>query len=258
MGDRMTTAAAVYAEHPQPRWHAFHTLSILALVAAIGTIGVWLPRSAEQLVLVENPTLIAWLVVAVLMTLVGVVAGHGITGLARGVLIDDRHRLSLSRLQMLLWTVLVLSGYLAAALSNIGRSSDKPLDVAVPSELWVAMGISTASLIASPAALAFKQSRRPGQVESLPRQEDSGWADLFRGEEVTDSHHLDLGKVQMLLFTVVVVLGYALALGDLFTRSGTYASLPALDEAVISLLLISHAGYIAKKAVPTAPPPSGA
>jgi len=108
-------------------------------------------------------------------------------------------------------------------------------------------------------ALSYKQRKRSGQVESMPAQEDSGWRDLFRGEEVSDSHHLDLGKVQMLLFTVVVILAYALALalGDRFTSTGTYSSLPALDDDVISLLLISHAGYIAKKAVPTGPQPTG-
>ena len=251
----MTTAAASYSD--APRWRHVHTFGIIGLIVAIGVIGVWLPRGGDELVYVENPTLVAWLAIAALMTLVGIVAGHGITGLARGVLIDDRHRLSLSRLQMLLWTVLVLSGWMAAALSNIGRGAAAPLDVAVPSELWLAMGISTASLVASPVALSYKQSKRPGQVENLPRQEDSGWADLFRGEEVSDADHIDLGKLQMLLFTVVVILGYALALGDLFSFTGIYASLPALDDAVVSLLLISHAGYIAKKAVPTGPPPSG-
>ncbi|MBA3348790.1 MAG: hypothetical protein H0T13_09550 [Actinobacteria bacterium] len=252
----MATAAVPYTE-AQPQWRSSHTFGIIGLVAALGVIGVWLPRAGEKMAYFDNPTLVAWLAIAVLMTLVGVVAGHGVTGLARGVLIDDRHRLSLSRLQMLLWTVLVLSGWMAAALSNIGRGAATPLDVAVPSELWLAMGISTASLVASPVALAYKQSKRPGQVESLPLQEDSGWADLFRGEEVTDSHHLDLGKVQMLLFTVVVILAYALALGDLFSAKEAFATLPALDDAVVSLLVISHAGYLAKKAVPTGPPPTG-
>lgn len=252
----MATVAVQIGE--QPRWRALHTSLILALVAAIGLIGVWLPRAGENWSYLENPPLVAWLAIGILMTAAGVVAGHGITGLVRGVLIDDRHRLSLSRLQMLLWTVLVLSGYLAAALANIGRGAPRPLDVAVPSELWLAMGISTASLVASPAALAYKQRKRPGQVETMPLQEDSGWADLFRGEEVTDSHHLDLGKVQMFLFTVVVVLAYALALGDMFASREAFATLPALDDAVVSLLLISHAGYLAKKALPTAPPPSGA
>jgi hypothetical protein len=123
MGERRLATAAVPYTEAQPQWRAVHTFEIIGLVAAIGVIGVWLPRAGDELVFVDNPTLVAWLAIAVLMTLVGVVAGHGVTGLARGVLIDDRHRLSLSRLQMLLWTVLVLSGWMAAALSNIGRGA---------------------------------------------------------------------------------------------------------------------------------------
>jgi len=221
--------------------------------------GVGLPRTDGQLGFVGQRTVLAWLAIAVLMAAFAAVAGHGITGLWRGVLIDDRHRISLSRLQMLLWTVLVLSAYMAAALANIGRGAASPLNVDIPSELWLVMGISTASLVASPAALAYKQRRRPGQVESLAAEADSQFADLFRGEEVTDSHHLDLGKVQMFLFTVVVVLGYGLALGAMFEdTSGAFVTLPAVDEAIVTLLAISHAGYLTKKALPTAPPPAGA
>ncbi|MGH3073027.1 MAG: hypothetical protein ACRDNB_12280 [Gaiellaceae bacterium] len=236
-----------------------HTFALGLLLAAIAVIGIALPRTDGQLGFVGQRAVLAWLAIAALMAAVAAVAGHGVTGFWRGVLIDDRHRLSLSRLQMLLWTVLVLSAYMAAALANIGRDSASPLNVDIPSELWLVMGISTASLVASPAALAYKQRRRPGQVETLPAEQDSQFADLFRGEEVTDSHHLDLGKVQMFLFTVVVVLGYGLALGAMFEdTTGTFATLPSVDEAVVTLLAISHAGYLTKKAVPTAPPPAGA
>jgi hypothetical protein len=253
----MTTAAVSYAE--RPRWRHGHTVALTLLLAGIAVIGISLPRTDGQLGFVGQRAVLAWIAIAVLMAAIAAVAGHGVTGFWRGVLIDDRHRLSLSRLQMLLWTLLVLSAYMAAALANIGRDAASPLSVDIPSELWLAMGISTASLVASPAALAYKQRRRPGQVESLPAEEDSRLADLFRGEEVTDSHHLDLGKVQMFLFTVVVVLGYGLALGAMFEgTTGTFATLPTVDDAVVTLLAISHAGYLTKKAVPTAPPPAGA
>jgi hypothetical protein len=33
--------------------------------------------------------------------------------------------------------------------------------------------------------------------------------------------------------------------------------LPPVDDAVLTLLAISHAGYLTKKALPTSPPPSG-
>lgn len=189
----MATAAAAYDETSKELWRPVHTWGLIAIVAVIATVGIALPANVEQLMFLGESTLLAWIVIALLMALFGVVAGHGVTDCAQGVLIDDRHRLSLSRLQMLLWSVLVLSGYMAAALANIGRGAEKPLDVAIPSELLLAMGISTASLVAAPAALGYKARRNPGQVESLPNARDARLADLFRGEETTDRDHLDLG-----------------------------------------------------------------
>ena len=49
----------------------------------------------------------AWLATMALLVALTAVVGRGITGLWRGALVDDRNRLSLSRLQVLVWTVLV-------------------------------------------------------------------------------------------------------------------------------------------------------
>jgi hypothetical protein len=254
----MATAAVTYEVAEKPLWRPLHTWGLITIVGAIAIVGISLPRNVQQLAFLGESTLFAWILIAGLMGLFAIVAGHGVTGIGRGVLIDDRHRLSLSRLQMLLWGVLVLSGYMAAALSNIGRGMGGPLEVAIPSELLLAMGISTASLVASPVALAYKQRKRPGQVTSLPNPACSHMSDLFRGEEASDQKDLDLGKVQMFLFTIVLIVGYALALGDQFAaQQGMISSLPNLNSAVVSLLAISHAGYLTKKAIPTGPPPAG-
>jgi hypothetical protein len=253
----MTTAAVTYAE--RKGWRTAHTVCLGLIVVAIGVIGVSLPQTGGQLGFLGQRTVLSWLLIAALMAAFAAVAGHGVTGLARGVLIDDRHRITLGRLQMLLWTVLVLSAYMAAALANIGRESASPLSVDIPSELWLTMGISTASLIAAPAALSYKERREPGRVHGWPTEQDSRFSDLFRGEEVADREHLDLGKVQMFLFTVVLVLGYGLAVGDMLGESqGAFTALPALDEGVVTLLAISHAGYLTRKALPSALPPTTA
>jgi hypothetical protein len=129
----------------------------------------------------------------------------------------------------------VLSAYLAAALANIGRDA--------------------ASLVAAPAALAYKEKRHQAELQSWPTEADSRFSDLFRGEEVGDRDHLDLGKVQMFLFTVVLVLAYGLAVADMFDRTtGTFAALPAIDDGVVTLLAISHAGYLTRKALPVSAP----
>jgi hypothetical protein len=249
----MGTAAAAYAD--RPLWRPWHSVGLGLILVAISVIGILLPRSGGELGFLGQRTVLAWLAIAALMSAFAALAGHGLTGLARGVLIDDRHRVSLSRLQMLVWTVLVLSAYLAAGLANIGRGAASPLSVDIPSELWLAMGISTVSLVGAPVALAYKQRRQGATLERLPHERDARFADLFRGEEESDKALIDLGKMQMLLLTVVVVLGYGLVVGDMFERTqGAFSTLPAVDEAVVTLLAISHAGYLTKKALVTARP----
>lgn len=249
----MTTVAATYVGRREG-WRTTHTVALFAIVAGIGVIGVALPRTSGQLGFLGGRTVLAWLLIAALMAAFAAVAGHGVSGLKRGVLIDERHRITLGRLQMLLWTILVLSAYLAAALANIGRDAGSPLNVDIPNELWLTMGISTASLIAAPSALQYKERRHGGELHSWETEAQSRLSDLFRGEEAADHDHLDLGKVQMFLFTVVLILGYGLAVGDMLDEStAPFTALPAVDEGVVTLLAISHAGYLTRKVLPAAP-----
>jgi hypothetical protein len=68
-------------------------------------------------------------------------------------------------------------GSATAVLANVGTDDARPLSVNIPSELWLAMGISTTSMVASPAVLSRKSRRVARKGES----EDSGWTDIFRG-----------------------------------------------------------------------------
>lgn len=105
----------------------------------IGLIGLLAPKFS---------VLGAWLGILVLLTALTVVAGHGVTGLSLGCLIDAHNRISLARLQAILWTLIVISAFLAGALANISANSVNsgsiadPLSIGVPEELWILMGIS--------------------------------------------------------------------------------------------------------------------
>lgn len=252
----MATAVADAPLSPGASWRVQHTFMLTAIVTGIVAVGVLVPRLADvDRGGVTHARLFAWIVIAALLAGFAAVAGDGITGIWRGALVDNRHRVSLGRLQMVLWTVLVLSSYLAAALANVGLGEAKPLSVSVPPELWIAMGISTASFVAAPAALAAR--RRPGGDSSAANADprSSGWSELLRGEERGGHHELDLAKLQMLFFTLVLILAYAVAVGDAFVRDGVPVhALPTIDSAVVVLLGISHAGYIAKKVTPAPPP----
>ena len=203
--------------------------------------------------------------------------------------------MSLSRLQMILWTIVVLSGFLTAALWNISKGQVDALAIAVPAQLWLLMGISTTSLIGSPLIRSTKmtepvaanaaQSKMIAIQEQQTRAElirqgltdkeidilgkiviwkwpwDARLADLFQGEEIGNAAHLDLGKIQMFYFTLVLVLAYAVMLGTMFSNithpsticeitTGMICGLPSLPDGMVALLGISNGGYLGNKVIP--------
>jgi predicted acylesterase/phospholipase RssA len=251
-----------------PRSYAF-LIAQFVILTAVGWIGLrigpggGLSRSR------------GFLLILALMTAFAVVAGRGITGYWRGILIDDRFKMSLSRLQLLAWTLVILSAIVTAGLTNAAYGAASPLSIQIPPELWVLLGISTASAIASPAALSQKRTKKPDRKELektvaelrkddevnvdenlssvVLRNEspaDARWGDTLKGDESGNAATVDLGKLQMFLFTFVLVLGYFIALAKLFDGVGAITALPAVDSSVNTLLGISHTGYLANKIVP--------
>ena len=95
----------------------------------------------------------AWIQILVLMTVFSIVCGRAITGHWRGILIDRRNKMSLSRLQLLVWTLVVLSAIIAAVLSNVAFGWHSPLEITIPSQMWILMGITTGAAIGSPAIM---------------------------------------------------------------------------------------------------------
>jgi hypothetical protein len=209
------------------------------------------------------------------MGLVFIIVGRGVTGSASGLLIDSRNKMSLSRFQMTLWTLVVLSGYLTGALANIFKGANDPLAIALQPELWILMGISTTSLVGSPLIKSTKETKQPDGAEKAgtfkllaaqrgitdfetkglivvnTKPENASWSDMFGGEETGNAAHLDLAKVQMFFFTIILVLTYAVALGKMFYEMpDVIKDLPNLSSGMTTLLGISHAGYLTNKGIP--------
>jgi hypothetical protein len=138
------------------------------------------------------------------------------------------------------------------------------------------IGISTTALVASPLIRSTKRDVEPLHdtveaklrlvarqrgldpqevttrgVEVVNRQpRDARWTDVLQGEEVGNGPHLDLGKVQNLFFTLVLVVAYVAVLVAEFREGRPVQSLPALDAGMVTLLGISHDCYLAYKATP--------
>jgi len=80
-----------------------------------------------------------------------------------------------------------------------------------------------------------------GQIVVHTRPEHAQWADMFKGEETGNAAYLDMAKIQMLFFTFVVALAYAVTLATLFGSDETNISaLPALSQSIVALLGISR------------------
>lgn len=254
------------AEASAKKWKSVHTVLFIALLLLLAIVQI-----------VSWPALYAWFATMLLIVLTMAVIGAGVNGLVRGILIDDRQALSLSRLQSVLWSVVVLGAYMTAVSVNVRAESGDPLAIGIPAELWTVLGISATSLIGSPlvrqpkknreaskkeAGRTFeiarelnigsaKTARREGQVVVQRKPADSSIGDLFRGEEVGNWASADIGKLQLFYFTIILVATYALSIGKLFaTVDGGITELPALNESFLVLLGISHGSYLGYKAVP--------
>jgi hypothetical protein len=239
---------------PPARWQLWHTLASLAILALIIGFAIW-GATSKTLLTADHGKLPVWtfLGLAALLLIFAALVGWGITGRVGGLLMDPTkgRRMSLSRLQALAWTFLVIAAYLNAFIVNIAGNFQNPLDVAIPGELLVAMGISLGSLAAAKVVLAVKDNKSVTDptVSAVYKSPTPRWSDLFQGDTRETAGSLDLGKIQMFYITIALVLGYGIVVAAKFAHvKGGISTLPNLDQAFVALLAISHAGYLTTKA----------
>lgn len=223
----------------------------------------------------------SYVTLMVLMIAFMIVLGLKICGRVAGILINDRNLMSLSRFQIILWTVLILSAFLTAAIERIhfGGTADA-LAIALDEKLWMLLGISTASLIATPLVQSTKKVQQPqpdavakaAAVLKEPKAEitanaqgvlyansdakDAAFTDMFEGEEVGNTAYIDVSKVQMFFFTLIAVLSYGTVLFGWLSGWNALlnpAAFPALSAGLIAILGISHAGFIGSQSTTKTP-----
>lgn len=91
-----------------------------------------------------------------------------------------------------------------------------------------------------------------GTLYKNPSVSDASFTDIFEGNEVGNTAHVDLGKVQMFFFTVIVAIAYVAALWDVLSEGAIYDAnfaFPVLSAGMVALLGISNASYLTTKAV---------
>jgi|WetSurSiteA1Bulk_404760.scaffolds.fasta_scaffold32431_1 hypothetical protein len=281
-------------ENPSKHWKDEYNLYLLGVcLVLIGTIIAGIKYNLNAVII--------WGIIGILIFISIVIAGKGVVGRWQGLLIDDRNRFALSRLQLILWTTLILSAFVASVTINLNYAcKSNPINatvianaatIAVPQDIWILMGIATTSLVGSPLILSmnkgktvagtaenradvikahealknegrakedlkeFAAAQVDGQliVNSDPKW--ANWSDMFKGDYTNNAAQLDLGKVQMLYFTLIVLIVYTTALVVLLASSKEEIhQFPALSEGMIALLGISNGGYLLNKTVSATKP----
>ena len=224
-----------------------------------------------------------WVAAVAMILVFMLIVGFALTGRPLGFLINERKLMSLSRFQMAVWTVLIISAYLVIALVRAKAGVPNPLVISIDWQVWTLLGISTTSLIGTPLLNESKRNKQPGTtdkpaVEILEKAgeafgenaavvdrnrdgllygnssvADARFTDLFEGDELGNTRFIELAQVQMFFFTVIVALVYGTELFQLISSDKLTAAdigLPLLPEGLLALMGISHAGYLGNKAIP--------
>jgi len=209
-----------------------------------------------------------------LMLLVMIVLGVTITSNPVGILINERNLMSLSRFQMATWTVAVLGAYFTFAIVRIKAQVPDPLAIQIDWHLWALMGISATSLVGTPLILSMKRSREPddaalqkasrlvqepknivdanreGTLYANTSLKDARFTDMFQGDEINNTAQIDLAKVQMFYFTLIVIVSFLVLVFKIVSaQTPNLGQLPLLPDGLIALAGISNAGYLASKSI---------
>lgn len=243
-------------------WTPGHSWSVSIITAVCLGMLFWFPGGP----------FIAWIVLMMAMALFILIVGHGVTGAWTGAIIDERCKMSLSRLQLLLWTIVVLSAFAVIVTVRMRGDASTALDVGVPATLWTLLAITSTSLVGSPVIKSTQKASGEPDVHRIhtylaaqgKTPDEVAWqgpvvtngsiaqaspADLFTGEYVNNFTLLDVGKIQLFLFTLLLILGYCLSIGHVLMQEPYPASLPDIGAGVLPLFGVSHAGYLMNKVV---------
>lgn len=242
-------------------------LAMVFLLLCLVVTALWMPAG--------------WNLVLASLSLLAMMAVLGLatTGRPLGLLINERNLMSLARFQTVVWTVIILGAYLTFALLRIKTMAEPdPLAIQLDWHLWALLGLSTTSLVGAPLILSLKKDQEPtpsatqkaarmanesaadinanrqGSLYANARPADARLTDLFEGDELINTAHLDLAKVQMFYFTIIAAICFFVMVFkevvDANPNTHPYLNqLPVLPDGLLAILGISHAGYLGSKGI---------
>jgi len=151
-----------------------------------------------------------------------------------GIFVDARGRFSLSQFQIVLWTILVLSLLSGVFFARLFGEVENPLNVTIPNELLMVMGISVGPAAVSAAVKASKDIKN---TPIIGRNEPK-FSQLYLVEEGTDPETVDITRFQNFWLTIIVVIAYlatAIAYIDAQNTLADINSLASFNGTLVNL-----------------------
>jgi hypothetical protein len=184
-----------------------------------------------------------------------------------GILIDDRGRFSLNRLQLVLWSLVVASLVSGVFFGRLVEGVAEPLEFTIPERVLGLIGISIGAAVTvgamkatkkteaesatvgpAPAAVVAQGARagiRLATYQATGRPPFLG--QIFMAEEGSYADDtVDVTKFQSFAFTIVLVVAYVAMAINTIVEAKTAAhvtALPDIKGTFLVLLAISYAGY---------------
>jgi hypothetical protein len=166
-----------------------------------------------------------------------------------GILIDTRGRYSLTHLQLVTWSIVILSIISGIAAGRIIEGIPDPLGFTISSEVLGLLGISAGSAVTASAVKASKDTMRAAFVAASGEEDAPRLSQIFMLEEGEFADKaIDITKYQNFIITAVLVVAYvALTISALEGDTIKTSALPGFSSNFLVLIGISQAAYVAGK-----------
>jgi hypothetical protein len=163
-------------------------------------------------------------------------------------------RPSTSKLQMVVWTAAVVFSYLAVSWARYRLGVHGPM-VALPDNLLIAMGVSGATAVSAQAIAISSAAKAAALPAAAPVVTPLGKvypappaATSQSGIVADDSGNPDLGKIQVVIWTMIAVGVFLFkVVGSI--KHGAPNGLPDIDTTLVILMGLGHSVYLGKKVV---------
>jgi hypothetical protein len=176
-------------------------------------------------------------------------------------LIDGRGRYSLTHLQLVAWTIVILSLVCGICLGRWFGGVDDPLGFSMPSQVLGLLGVAGGSAVIAGGVKSTKDTTVPEQVAASTDVDKPRLAQIFLAEEGAFADKvIDVAKFQGFIVTAVLIIAYVALAIQTIDDAGSIdkvTALPDFSATFLTLLGISQGTYVLGKIPGRAGEPEG-